>query len=105
MIRRPPRSTRTDTLFPYTTPFRSAGAVGGVAPTYGVLGLNELSGLAARPGNLHLAMLHDTVPHVQIDQALVRNVCVFGHVLEVVHHVLGEEIGRASCRGRGGQYV
>src|SRR3546814_4332493 len=29
MIRRPPRSTRTDTLFPYTTLFRSAA--GGVA--------------------------------------------------------------------------
>src|SRR3546814_12891360 len=29
MIRRPPRSTRTDTLFPYTTLFRSlAGAIG-----------------------------------------------------------------------------
>src|SRR3546814_10347109 len=27
MIRRPPRSTRTDTLFPYTTLFRSPGAV------------------------------------------------------------------------------
>src|SRR3546814_5417299 len=27
MIRRPPRSTRTDTLFPYTTLFRSAFAV------------------------------------------------------------------------------
>src|SRR3546814_6332071 len=26
MIRRPPRSTRTDTLFPYTTLFRSQGA-------------------------------------------------------------------------------
>src|SRR3546814_3277268 len=26
MIRRPPRSTRTDTLFPYTTLFRSHGA-------------------------------------------------------------------------------
>src|SRR3546814_1235613 len=26
MIRRPPRSTRTDTLVPYTTLFRSAGA-------------------------------------------------------------------------------
>src|SRR3546814_4748965 len=26
MIRRPPRSTRTDTLFPYTTLFRSAEA-------------------------------------------------------------------------------
>src|SRR3546814_5196665 len=28
MIRRPPRSTRTDTLFPYTTLFRSTG-IGG----------------------------------------------------------------------------
>src|SRR3546814_18735140 len=28
MIRRPPRSTRTDTLFPYTTLFRSAGNAG-----------------------------------------------------------------------------
>src|SRR3546814_7524308 len=27
MIRRPPRSTRTDTLFPYTTLFRSKGYV------------------------------------------------------------------------------
>src|SRR3546814_16956348 len=27
MIRRPPRSTRTDTLFPYTTLFRSAEAL------------------------------------------------------------------------------
>src|SRR3546814_7977085 len=29
MIRRPPRSTRTDTLFPYTTLCRSAGRPGG----------------------------------------------------------------------------
>src|SRR3546814_9772306 len=28
MIRRPPRSTRTDTLFPYTTLFRSAREIG-----------------------------------------------------------------------------
>src|SRR3546814_16016062 len=28
MIRRPPRSTRTDTLFPYTTLFRSDGPQG-----------------------------------------------------------------------------
>src|SRR3546814_5516754 len=28
MIRRPPRSTRTDTLFPYTTLFRSPGGRG-----------------------------------------------------------------------------
>src|SRR3546814_8182144 len=31
MIRRPPRSTRTDTLFPYTTLFRSFGHLGGRA--------------------------------------------------------------------------
>src|SRR3546814_13483041 len=31
MIRRPPRSTRTDTLFPYTTLFRSGAAPAGAA--------------------------------------------------------------------------
>src|SRR3546814_4532731 len=30
MIRRPPRSTRTDTLFPYTTLFRSSLGVGNI---------------------------------------------------------------------------
>src|SRR3546814_7866277 len=39
MIRRPPRSTRSDTLFPYTTLFRSpsnplAGYIGGTALDY-----------------------------------------------------------------------
>src|SRR3546814_10476014 len=44
MIRRPPRSTRTDTLFPYTTLFRSAaGAADG-----GLCGAPERAGL--RPG-------------------------------------------------------
>src|SRR3546814_7314959 len=33
MIRRPPRSTRTDTLFPYTTLFRSALLLPGQLPT------------------------------------------------------------------------
>src|SRR3546814_5770448 len=49
MIRRPPRSTRTDTLFPYTTLFRSRGsghhslhAVG----QFGELGLGALHGLS-----------------------------------------------------------
>src|SRR3546814_6163558 len=34
MIRRPPRSTRTDTLFPYTTLFRSTELAAGLAATY-----------------------------------------------------------------------
>src|SRR3546814_3694848 len=50
MIRRPPRSTRTDTLFPYTTLFRSQGeveraafarafaALVGMAPVKGIVG-------------------------------------------------------------------
>src|SRR3546814_4479816 len=55
MIRRPPRSTRTDTLFPYTTLFRSrricrrnrAGRAQGGAPRrFGRLG----AGLHARHG-------------------------------------------------------
>src|SRR3546814_2669192 len=33
MIRRPPRSTRTDTLFPYTTLFRSRGVKGRLRPS------------------------------------------------------------------------
>src|SRR3546814_15804337 len=33
MIRRPPRSTRTDTLFPYTTLFRSLGTANDLART------------------------------------------------------------------------
>src|SRR3546814_7260076 len=35
MIRRPPRSTRTDTLFPYTTLFRSTMAVEILLPKIG----------------------------------------------------------------------
>src|SRR3546814_11597498 len=50
MIRRPPRSTRTDTLFPYTTLFRSAGwdlksAASGETQGYGIggfFGLTEM---------------------------------------------------------------
>src|SRR3546814_16859905 len=34
MIRGPPRSTRADSLFPYTTPFRSALGRGGVFGQY-----------------------------------------------------------------------
>src|SRR3546814_19395173 len=39
MIRRPPRSTRTDTLFPYTTLFRSILQLGFQLPSLARLGL------------------------------------------------------------------
>src|SRR3546814_14811252 len=49
MIRRPPRSTRTDTLFPYTTLFRSVGTQEPVPG--GFLGLDFLfqAGIAEPP--------------------------------------------------------
>src|SRR3546814_8243541 len=44
MIRRPPRSTRTDTLFPYTTLFRSLRAIKKVDPEATELGQYDLGG-------------------------------------------------------------
>src|SRR3546814_4509204 len=49
MIRRPPRSTLTDTLFPYTTLFRSPR--GAVAPDLG-RGIAEDAGACGRPCRL-----------------------------------------------------
>src|SRR3546814_1724653 len=42
MIRRPPRSTRTDTLFPYPTLFRSPGKEGRRHPADGRAGYRRL---------------------------------------------------------------
>src|SRR3546814_9287794 len=48
MIRRPPRSTRTDTLFPYTTLFRSGRSRR--IYTWGGLVLTQAAGLASVVG-------------------------------------------------------
>src|SRR3546814_7548439 len=53
MIRRPPRSTRTDTLFPYTTLFRSVR----------VIPENDVRLLALQKGEIHLT---DDVPFNRI---------------------------------------
>src|SRR3546814_11592912 len=52
MIRRPPRSTRTDTLFPYTTLFRSSdrrarepSRVGGARMGEGILAARRRAGM------------------------------------------------------------
>src|SRR3546814_14434239 len=41
MIRRPPRSTRTDTLFPYTTLFRSARTCPSTLSVFGRAGITR----------------------------------------------------------------
>src|SRR3546814_16244145 len=53
MIRRPPRSTRTDTLFPYTTLFRSGGA--GPGPLVPASRQDALRELATASGAISLA--------------------------------------------------
>src|SRR3546814_10165507 len=49
MVRRPPRSTRTDTLFPYTTLFRSA-ALPGIGTPEGQGRVDYRGGQRHRPG-------------------------------------------------------
>src|SRR3546814_4580905 len=49
MIRRPPRSTRTDTLFPYTTLFRSSSAL-----IFHLLGMDRESRSQVTTEELHL---------------------------------------------------
>src|SRR3546814_6291547 len=56
MIRRPPRSTRTDTLFPYTTLFRSVGASTGNVVRVVIGGLSVWAGVGALLG-IGLALL------------------------------------------------
>src|SRR3546814_1254136 len=65
MIRRPPRSTRTDTLFPYTTLFRSANdssstkrpGLGGVGNELGKIELHVVAGLGrAEPRTVDVAV-------------------------------------------------
>src|SRR3546814_13038244 len=56
MIRRPPRSTRTDTLFPYTTLFRSAKRMGRSSPSF-------LAFVRRRRQFLHVGRHHDTRAH------------------------------------------
>src|SRR3546814_11587161 len=75
MIRRPPRSTRTDTLFPYTTLFRSPTVVGlFVVPVCRVL-----------PGFLRLVA------------------GVFSRVLRVIHESHASSSRTCGCLdGRGG---
>src|SRR3546814_8580880 len=46
MIRRPPRSTRTDTLFPYTTLFRSGPSAASIVVVIGAIDATRVFRLA-----------------------------------------------------------
>src|SRR3546814_19312446 len=108
MVRRPPRSTRTDTLFPYTTLFRSRIQ----AASRDMLALVEAVLILAREGDTGLPdedfsvndivreevekarpLLHDKPVRLEIDEQAAFAL-----------HAPPREIGRAACRGRGCQY-
>src|SRR3546814_6252896 len=76
MIRRPPRSTRTDTLFPYTTlflstPHRSADPASGLAARYQGVGR---SGARRHRGSMRAAALscRRSEEHTSELQSLMR---------------------------------
>src|SRR3546814_15656537 len=105
MIRRPPRSTRTDTLFPYTTLFRS------VAMTARTL-FDKIwdSHVVADLGD-DTALLHID-RHIMHDLgggAGLRRIAELGHTVRNPELTFANpdnaDIGRASWRGRGCRYV
>src|SRR3546814_7341591 len=67
MIRRPPRSTRTDTLFPYTTLFRSALCIG-AAPIV----RERQDTLGGAPAGIFLAPVGRSEEHTSELQSLMR---------------------------------
>src|SRR3546814_16488132 len=112
MRRRPPSSTRTDTLFPYTTLFRSQ-RLGGVhrrrlARTHHAVDLEQRL-LAAL-----VLVRHHGVADIRTDGDVIdvehRNLLDAGSLqrfdlLDVELLARLEEIGRASCGERVWQYV
>src|SRR3546814_13823913 len=94
MIRRPPRSTRTDTLFPYTTLFRSADFR---APIVAETLLDRLSMVTRTFPRTLLIGAHDAV--------LADRLRATGTALVLIEAGPRLEIGRASCRERECPYV
>src|SRR3546814_16613901 len=112
MIRRPPRSTRTHTLFPYTTLFRSVcrhlkrafilgSAVGAEAVHDGrqaaVVGPVELHAVCVDDRSAGVSPKCDDLDGGAVGEAVVDKSLVEGQQ--------SLQIGRASCREREGQYV
>src|SRR3546814_18310576 len=124
MRRRPPRSTRTDTLFPYTKLFRSLAR--------DLLGEGRKAqrdyrlALTARPGDpvvtqrlgLSLAISGERAAALALVQPLARGQtegnavrtlafihALTGDVASARRLALSSKIGRASCRERVCQYV
>src|SRR3546814_11346174 len=118
MIRRPPRSTRTDTLFPYTTLFRSGGSPSPVGSEFdGRRWAPAVAGARSLPAALgNFVHQHFGAKAVGTgrDDAHIDHVADLEpkgddmHRLEpgrLADQLAFQQIGRASCRERVCQYV
>src|SRR3546814_20188622 len=109
MIRRPPRSTRTDTLFPYTTLFRSRGGHDEqpqVRPQR-ALGVERQRkrGVALQTSFVRFVEQHGgNAGKLRVGLNAVREYALGDHFYPRRGRGLAE-IGRASCRERVCQYV
>src|SRR3546814_2365017 len=82
MIRRPPRPTRTDTLFPYTTLFRS-GAIVGNGEKRSPIGVDDL----------------------EVDRARTRPACALDKLGENIAERVIEEAGDSGDGGRSEEHT
>src|SRR3546814_19290436 len=116
MIRRPPRSTRTDTLFPYTTLFRSllerfhADAAVGVEEALAV-GAQAAIGLDRLFDRVDHAVLVETGAGdlgergILCARAAEQELVVLGAFpIDAEDADMPGQLGRASCRARVCQY-
>src|SRR3546814_12175045 len=116
MIRRPPRSTRTDTLFPYTTLFRStlqrldllavlvAVALSGDRRAVVLRRMDDLPAVHGTVLRAGFVPQLGALPGARIAVGAVYVLLNRGAV-GTGDRIAREEIGRASCRERVGQYV
>src|SRR3546814_14157828 len=98
MIRRPPRSTRTDTLFPYTTLFRSRPAIDRRL-AHVEIGRRRAMRIV-RPDRMLVVALSEAA---EIGRAIMAD--GFERQLSEALLNFAAQIGRASCRERVCQYV
>src|SRR3546814_14512509 len=107
MIRRPPRSTRTATLFPYTTLFRSTAKKLGLPAERVVLTVDQHANTSAAsvPLALDLAVRDGRIKRgdLVVLEAMGGGFTWGAAVLRIL--VKEAEIGRAACRERVGRYV
>src|SRR3546814_14528856 len=109
MIRRPPRSTRTDTLFPYTTLFRSGKEFClKFASIFDRHSPNRFSAIPYNNDGERLIMIGErTKEDLEHSQDIDLMAGGLGAILSEKEQTAkaGVEIGRAACRERGCKYV